>query len=377
MDPRVKATDMARTGAGRGPRFDLDYLLGGVRSVSGWTYLEGFLAAAVAAVLIIRSFLGITGFPKIGGHGLHIAHLLWGGAFMLAAMVLLLTILGHRVKHGAAILGGIGFGTFIDELGKFITSDNNYFFKPAIALIYVIFVVLFLLFRQIENWSELSSDALLANAAEVVVSGLSGGATRSEIRQGLALLDRSGASGATAEGIRQALVSLSYQPESRSLFSRIEDFARHLFDWLVAHRGFARAILFLFLAHATVFAVVAFALSFQIGLLDLLRDTDRSVSATGDLLTSLISSACIIVGALRWHWSRLAAYRWFKRGILVSILLAQVFLFYASQLAALGGLAIDLFLLLALNQLIREALYPRQAQWTVNSSPRMPAPPSH
>lgn len=368
---------MTRTGAGHRTRFDLDFLLGGVRSVSGWTYLEGFLASAVAAVLVIRTFLGITGFPKIGGHGLHIAHLLWGGTFMLAAMVLLLTILGHRMKHSAAILGGIGFGTFIDELGKFITSDNNYFFKPTIALIYVIFVVLFLIFRQIENWSELSSDALLANAADVVVSGLSGGATQSQIRRGLALLDRSGAKGPTAEGIRQALVNLSFQEESPSLFSRVENFARRMFDRLTEVPGFDRAILVLFLAHATVFAVVAFALSFQTGLLDLLRDTDRSVSATGDLITSLISSACIIVGVLRWPWSRLAAYRWFKRGIFVSILLAQVFLFYASQLAALGGLAIDLFLLVALNQLIREAWYARQVQWPVDSSPKAPASPSH
>ncbi len=38
--------------------------------------------------------------PELGGHGLHIAHLLWGGFF-------------------------------IDELGKFITQDNDYFFKPA------------------------------------------------------------------------------------------------------------------------------------------------------------------------------------------------------------------------------------------------------
>jgi len=33
---------------------------------------------------------------------------------------------------------------FIDELGKFITSDNNYFFQPTISLIYIVFIIIFL-----------------------------------------------------------------------------------------------------------------------------------------------------------------------------------------------------------------------------------------
>ena len=40
--------------------------------------------------------------------------------------------------------------------------------------------------------------------------------------------------------------------------------------------------------------------------------------------------------------SRVEAYRWFLRGILVWLLITQVFIFYSSQLAGLGGLAVDL-----------------------------------
>src|SRR5579863_3496384 len=60
-------------------KLSVETLLGGPRSVAGWSYLEAFMAAAIAAVLVIRTFLELSGFPKLGGNGLHIAHLLWGG----------------------------------------------------------------------------------------------------------------------------------------------------------------------------------------------------------------------------------------------------------------------------------------------------------
>ncbi|HLL49680.1 MAG TPA: hypothetical protein VK356_03340, partial [Thermomicrobiales bacterium] len=105
--------------------------------------LERFFVSAIVAVLLIRAWLGLTGYPQIGGDGLHIAHMLFGGIGMLIALLMSLAFLGQRSRHLAAIVGGAGFGAFIDELGKFITSDNNYFYQPAIALIYVVFVLIF------------------------------------------------------------------------------------------------------------------------------------------------------------------------------------------------------------------------------------------
>ena len=60
----------------------------------------------------------------------------------------------------------------------------------------------------------------------------------------------------------------------------------------------------------------------------------------------------IVIGVLFLRRSPLQAYLWFKRAILVSILLTQVFLFYTQQLVALGALAVNLLLLGALNALI-------------------------
>ena len=48
------------------------------RSIYGEDLLENFLISAVTAVLLVRLFLYLTGYPQLGGAGLHIAHLLWG-----------------------------------------------------------------------------------------------------------------------------------------------------------------------------------------------------------------------------------------------------------------------------------------------------------
>src|SRR5438477_4383867 len=48
------------------------------RDVDGGAYLQDFLVATVVTILLTRLFLGLTGFPRLGGGGLHVAHLLWG-----------------------------------------------------------------------------------------------------------------------------------------------------------------------------------------------------------------------------------------------------------------------------------------------------------
>ena len=93
-----------------------------------------FLVVAIASVLGNRLFLVVTGYPQLGDGTLHISHAIWGAAMMAIAIIASISFLGPFTRTFAAFLGGAGFGWFIDELGKFITRDVNYFFRSATTI---------------------------------------------------------------------------------------------------------------------------------------------------------------------------------------------------------------------------------------------------
>lgn len=323
------------------------------RDADAGSYLESFLVWAVAAILVIRAFLELTGYPQLGGGGLHIAHMLWGGLLMLAAIVLLLALLGRRVKSFAAVVGGIGFGTFIDELGKFITSDNDYFFKPTIALIYIIFMLLFLFFRELHRRRELSRLELLANATEVAVEASLGRATQREVDRGLFLLERSRSHGPLANGIRRTLLTTTTPAEtSPALVARLRHSVLRGYDRFIRWSWFHRAVVALFVVYAAYVVVFAVYQALDLGPTELFARGDLTVATVAYFLASLASSILIIVGAVRLPSSATTGYRWFKRSILISIFFVQPFLFYENELGALAGLAFDLVLLSGLNYLL-------------------------
>lgn len=111
-------------------------------------YILISLAVFGLSVAGTRIFLQLTGFPQIGGSVLHIAHAIWGGLLLFVAVILTLTLANRWAFTVSAMLSGLGVGLFIDEVGKFITQANDYFFPPAAPLIYAFFLlaVLFFLF---------------------------------------------------------------------------------------------------------------------------------------------------------------------------------------------------------------------------------------
>ncbi len=138
------------------------------RDVRALVRFDLFLFTAVATVLVIRSALAVTGYPQVGSGGLHIAHVLWGGLLMAIAIVLVEILPGSKVRARAAFIGGIGFGLFIDEVGKFVTKDVNYFFKPAIAIIYSVFIAFYIVVREFVARRQLTDRRRVALVAGAV-----------------------------------------------------------------------------------------------------------------------------------------------------------------------------------------------------------------
>src|SRR5215207_2986149 len=163
-----------------------------VRSIDIGPLQDAFLISAVTMVIVIRLQLWLTNYPQLGGGRLHIAHLLWGGLFMLVAILMLLSFLGRRWRKPAAIIGGVGFGFFIDELGKFITEDNDYFFQPTAALVYIIFIVLYLATRAMQSRRGFSEREYLANAFDLFADSASHDLDARDKARALDLLDRAG-----------------------------------------------------------------------------------------------------------------------------------------------------------------------------------------
>ncbi len=343
------------------------------RDYEAGAYLQDLLVAAVVAILLTRLFLGLTGFPRIGGGGLHVAHMLWGGLLMLFALVLLLAVIGKRSKRLAAVIGGAGFGLFIDELGKFVTADNDYFFQPTIALIYSLMVLLFLGFRAIERRS-LSRDEVLANAADMVREVVLGGATEAEVQRALSLLERCNVEGPLADGLRQAITGATRAPETgQPRIARAAAFGRQSYDSLLAWRWFQRAVLVLFIAQGllgmVVFAVlliglVALSVPALAAVLELpdvgtlmaeaTASSEGLVASAASTISALLSLAFAMVGVAHLRRSRLNAYRWLERSVLVALLLGQVLLFWQDQLGAIVQLGWNLLLLGALRFAMRQ-----------------------
>jgi hypothetical protein len=72
-----------------------------------------------------------------------------GGLFLTVGSILPLLWANRWALMTSAVLAGAGVGLFIDEVGKFITAQNNYFFPLAAPIIYLSFLALLYLARRV------------------------------------------------------------------------------------------------------------------------------------------------------------------------------------------------------------------------------------
>jgi len=131
-------------------------------------YILVSLFSFIGTVSVVRSYLALTGYPQIGSGQLHIAHVLWGGIILYVAAILPLIYLNPRLHMLCAVLSGVGMGLFLDEVGKFITREYDYFFPAAAPIMYVFFLLIIILVVMIRRPHKVDGRAELVNALEIV-----------------------------------------------------------------------------------------------------------------------------------------------------------------------------------------------------------------
>lgn len=319
------------------------YLLraGLVRNARAGQHLTTFVVSAVSTILITRLLLRVLGYPAIGGKGLHIAHVLPGGLLMLTAMVLLLSFVGSVVRPAAALVGGIGFGLFIDEVGKFVTADNDYFYRPAAAIMYVAFVLLVLGVQFLSNRRPFDPREHLANAVDHAVEGVAGGLSR---RQLALAAEQMRIAGRDVPGYAETRALLGVVPRDEVELAAPVDAL-----WSAIRRGFNRLARHPSAPRITVVVLVVQAVGapFIAAAIRLGRGSGLvSLPVLGVFVGSLLSAMFTVRGALRLrNGDRSRAVRLFELSVLSSLLVTQVFQFAGTQFVAVGGMLLDLTLL--------------------------------
>lgn len=332
-----------------------------LRDLEAGPFLDLVLVMAVLSVLLIRFWLHLTGYPRVGGDTLHIAHMLWGGLLMLAALVMLLAFLDRRARWLAAVLGGVGFGTFIDEVGKFITKDNDYFYEPAVSVIYVVLVLFYLAGRSLGRRQQANPTENLVNALRSAGEFVADDPERGERDRTLSYLDASGDTGPVATALRVALANAPTTDDRPagpllSVAHRVVGAYRVVgtsrwFGWVLvaffalqlAAAGLRLALVVPWLAPRPVFLA-------NVPLVTPLPP-DPGHFAVADWLqlsSSLLAGVFMALGMVAVFRDRMRALRMFLRATVVTLCITQAFLFYRVEWLGLGALVLNLLILAGL-----------------------------
>lgn len=315
-----------------------------IRDIDAGNFIENLLVSAVSSVLIVRVYLGLTGYPQVGGGGIHVAHVIWGGILMAISLIMLLSFLNRQIKTIAAVLGGIGFGFFIDELGKFLTHDNNYFFQPTIALIYVVFVLLFFISRFIDKFYPVSSTEYIANALDLVKEIIIQDMDTQEKKRTLTYLKQSNSLNPLVKILKNFIQQVDVLPPKKpNIINKLKDSIYFEYKRVTKNKFFATSIILFFIFYSI---INFFPLIYSVA-------KNPDFAQWGYFLSSSLSLLVVFVGVyFMRRRKKYIAYSAFKGAVLITILLTQFFLFFKQELTAIFGLVFNLLVYNALQFMV-------------------------
>ena len=326
-----------------------------VRSAHGTSAVESFVIVAVATILITRAYLEIMDYPQVGNGTLHIAHALWGGAGMMAALVIGWLFLGFGARVVAVVLGGIGFGLFLDEVGKFVTRDNDYFYGPAAEIMYVTVVLVLVATRLLRDAAEPTPRECLANAAAIAADGVAGGLPAHRREKGLELLGRAREAGADPDVVAGLEVLLRRSaPVSAGAAGLRYHLRRRLPRWVRSPRWVP--VLAWLMVISAIVGVIGGAVALATGGVDVATDdlevTVERMTVSGGILwiTACLTVALGLPAVIALHRTdALWPLRWLRMAALIYALLGALVDFAQIGFAALTNLALGLVTLAAIS----------------------------
>jgi len=316
-----------------------------VRREGAEHYLFLTLISFAGTVIATRSFLELTGYPRIGGGELHIAHALFGGILLFVASLLPLVLSGRSIYRATAVLGGIGIGLFIDEVGKLITSQNNYFYPAAAPIIYATFLLAAFVWVRARRRVDADPRSQLLTALQLLEESVEGDLQEDERLVLRTRLESAARHATDAEQRRLASELLEFVeskdlevvPDPPQRFRRIRRWwteRRH--RWL-GGRGL-RVVLVAALFVSGVQAIVALgAAIIQVTGINPTGSTRLFSLAMLHLILEAVAGLLLIAGAslLLMPQRRRLGVRLSNDGLLVALTLADLASFYLRQFAAI------------------------------------------